>query len=173
MGSDRALCMLSTLSLIFLFYWFQVLLQVSLRFFSIRFLIRVLSEPDGDKSIGFETGKVADQSLTASSTLNKYYRPEFGRLNSLIEGGSWCARETNTSEYLQVDLQEIHKISNIILQGKYTGSAQGNGWVTKFSVTYSNDGIVWSRHSEGGVQVGVFSLDANFHSCSFQLYFNL
>lgn len=64
-------------------------------------------------------------------------------------------------------------ISNIILQGKYTGSAQGNGWVTKFSVTYSNDGIVWSRHSEGGVQVGVFSLDANFHSCSFQLYFNL
>ncbi|XP_022785986.1 uncharacterized protein LOC111326285 [Stylophora pistillata] len=111
------------------------------------------NELDGDRSLGFEAGKVADQSLTASSILKKYHKPEFGRLNTFIKGGSWCARETNTTEYLQVDLQEIHKISNIILQGKYTGSAQGKGWVTKFSVTYSNDGTVWSRHKEGAVEV--------------------
>lgn len=114
-------------------------------------------ELDGDRSLGFEDGKIANYSLTASSTLNKYHKPGYGRLNTLIEGGAWCARETNTSQYFQVDLQQIHKITNIILQGKYSGPTDEQGWVTKFSVSYGNDGIVWSQHSEDGLDVGALS----------------
>ena len=100
-------------------------------------------------------GKIANHSLKASSTLNKFHKPEFGRLNTFIEGGAWCARETNTSQYFQVDLIEIHKISSIILQGKNSGPSEGQGWVTKFAITYSNDGIVWSQHVEEGLEVSV------------------
>ena len=100
-------------------------------------------------------GKIANHSLKASSTLNKFHKPGYGRLNTIIEGGSWCARETNTSQYFQVDLIEIHKISNILLRGKYSGSAEGQGWVSKFAVTYSNDGIVWSHHVKDGLSVCV------------------
>lgn len=106
------------------------------------------SELYGHDSLGFEVGKITNHSLKASSTLNKYHKSGYGRLNTVIEGGAWCARETNTSQYFQVDLIEIHKISNIMLQGKYSGPAEGQGWVTKFAVTYSYDGIVWSQHVE-------------------------
>ena len=98
-------------------------------------------------------GKIPNHSLKASSTLNKYHKPGYGRLNTVIEGGAWCARESHTSQYFQVDLIEIHKISNIVLQGKNSGPAEGQGWVTKFAVTYSNDGIVWSQHVEEGLAV--------------------
>ena len=40
-----------------------------------------------------------------------------------------------------------------MLQGKYSGPPEEQGWVTKFSVTYSNDGIVWNQHVEEGLMV--------------------
>ncbi|KAJ7379101.1 hypothetical protein OS493_018900 [Desmophyllum pertusum] len=107
----------------------------------------------GLNTIGFEAGKIANSSLNASSVLNKYHKPGYARLNTVIEGGAWCARETNTSQYFQVDLIEIHKLRNVILQGKYSGPAEEQGWVTKFSVTYSNDGIMWSQQVQGGLEV--------------------
>jgi len=111
----------------------------------------------GVQSLGFEAGKIANCSLRASSTLNRFHKPSFGRLNTVIEGGAWCARVTNTSQYFQVDLHEVHKLTNIILQGKYSGSTEEQGWVTKFSVTYSNDGIVWNQHVEDGLKVSAIS----------------
>ena len=111
------------------------------------------SELYADDSLGFEVGKIANHSLKASSSLNKRYNPEYGRLNTFIGGGGWCARETNTKQYLQVDLTEVHKITNIVMQGKYAGPVEIQGWVTKFSVTYSYDGIAWSQHMEEGIGV--------------------
>ena len=54
-----------------------------------------------------------------------------------------------------MDLIEVHKITNIVLQGKYSGSVEVQGWVTKFSVTISYDGIAWSQHVEEGIEVSV------------------
>ena len=93
--------------------------------------------------------------MKASSSLNKRYKPEYGRLNTLTEGGAWCARETNAKQYFQVDLIEVHKITNIVMQGKYSGPVEIQGWVTKFSVTYSYDGIAWIQHVEEGIGVSV------------------
>ena len=106
-------------------------------------------------SLGFEVGKIANHSLKASSSLNKRYKPEYGRLNTFIEGGAWCARETNTKQYFQVDLIEVHKITNVVMQGKYSGPVEIQGWVTKFSVTYSYHGIAWIQHVEEGIGVSV------------------
>lgn len=47
----------------------------------------------------------------------------------------------------------MHKITNIVMQGKYAGPVEIQGWVTKFSVTYSYDGIAWSQHMEEGIGV--------------------
>ena len=91
--------------------------------------------------------------MKASSTLNKRYKPEYGRLNTIIEGGVWCAREISINQYFQVDLIEEHKITNVVMQGKYSGPVEKQGWVTKFSVTYSNDGIAWNQHMEEGIGV--------------------
>ena len=110
-----------------------------------------------EQSLGLQEGKISNSSLKASSTLNRFHKPAYGRLNTIIEGGNWCARDIDTSQYFQVDLHEVHKLTNIILQGKYSGRASGQGWVTKFSVTYSNDGVVWSQHIEEGLGVSVIS----------------
>ena len=100
---------------------------------------------------------MANTFVKTSSTLNRFHKPGYGRLNTAIEGGAWCAHNTNTSQYFQVDLHEVHKITNIMLQGKYSGPPEEQGWVTKFSVTYSNDGIVWSQHVEEGLMVSGIS----------------
>jgi len=113
------------------------------------------SELYAHDSLGFEDGKIANHSLKASSTLNKQHKPGYARLNTFIEGGAWCARETNTNQYIQMDLFELHKITNIIMQGKYSGVVEEQGWVTRFSITYSNNGIAWSQHVEEGIGVSV------------------
>ena len=54
-----------------------------------------------------------------------------------------------------MDLIEVHQITNIVMQGKYSGPVEIQGWVTKFSVTYSYDGIAWIQHVEEGIGVSV------------------
>lgn len=130
--------------------WLQILSYLT--------VINFLAVKDAFAPLGLGDGKILNSSLQASSTLNRFHKPGYGRLNTVIDGGAWCARDTNRSHYFQVDLHEIHKITEIVLQGKYSGSSQEQGWVIAFSVTYSIDGIVWSQHIKDGLSVGSTSL---------------
>lgn len=85
--------------------------------------------------------------------MNWLHKPEYGRLNTAIGGGAWCARDSNTTQYFQVDLREVHKVTNIVLQGKYSRLSEEQGWVTKFSITHSLDGVVWKQHQQNGLLV--------------------
>ena len=137
---------------------FPIILCLPANILSYLTVINFLAVKDGFAPLGLGDGKILNSSLRASSTLNRFHKPAYGRLNTFIEGGAWCARDTNESHYFQVDLHEIHKITKIVLQGKYSGSSQEQGWVTKFSVTYSIGGIVWSQHIKDGISVGSISL---------------
>lgn len=47
--------------------------------------------------------------MTASSTLDASHGPGRGRLNqgpTGSQGTAWCAQESNTEQYLQIDLGE-------------------------------------------------------------------
>lgn len=53
----------------------------------------------------------------------------------------WLSAHQSPSEYLQIDMQQPHVVSGLLLQGC------PGGWTTRVSLTISLDGNVWQvRH---------------------------
>ena len=65
-----------------------------------------------------------------------------GRLNG---DSSWCAEETD-NQYLEVDLGSVGWVCSLATQGYSFGSY----WVTKYQISYSDDGINWLTVKEDG-----------------------
>lgn len=105
------------------------------------------------KPLGMTSGKIANESLSASSYLSPDFFPWFARLDTKIAGGGWCAARNNISEFLQVDLKDQYNLTKIILQGRGVEDVRDSAWVSKFSLEYSMDGIKWKKHTENGTQV--------------------
>ena len=60
--------------------------------------------------LGVANGLIPDDALTASSSLDDNMRPYYGRVLKTSSGktasrGCWCARKSDTAQYLQVDLR--------------------------------------------------------------------
>lgn len=98
---------------------------------------------------GMENRQIADGQVTASS-YNSGHKPSQGRLNNLfkqVNGStfwdSWCASSEDTSQYLQVDLENVRDISGIATQGSVMGT-----WVTEYMLNYSVDGSQWKTYSK-------------------------
>ena len=59
--------------------------------------------------LGIEDGHIPDQAMTASSTLDNSHGPGRARLNqgpTGSQGTAWCAKESDSDQYLQIDLSE-------------------------------------------------------------------
>ncbi|XP_031548818.1 uncharacterized protein LOC116286409 [Actinia tenebrosa] len=104
------------------------------------------------KPLGMTSGKIANESLSASSYLGPDFFPWFARLDTKNAGGGWCAASNNISELIQVDLKDQHKLTKIILQGRGVEHVSESAWVNKFSLEYSMDGMKWTKHTENGTQ---------------------
>jgi hypothetical protein len=100
------------------------------------------------------TGKIANESLSASSFLGPNFLPWFARLDTKIAGGGWCAVRNNINEFIQVNLKDQYSLTKLILQGRGVENVADNAWVSKFSLEYSINGIKWIKHTENGTQVG-------------------
>ena len=100
-----------------------------------------------------ETNAIPDSSLTASSVLDPF-TPENGRLHSYEKPGTlnkpgpfggWRASSNGRDgSWFQVDFKNWTKVTRISTQG----SSSFLEWVTKYTVSYSYDGIFFKDYSK-------------------------
>jgi hypothetical protein len=98
-----------------------------------------------------ESFLIKDTSITASSVLSQQSPPSRARLNINIGYGAWCANQTDTSPYIQVDLRWLHEVRAVSTQGQH--SSYGKAWIQQYTISYrkqmSND--TWENYMESGV----------------------
>ena len=88
---------------------------------------------------------IHDNQLSASSELNASTPAKNGRLN-FVAGSSWCASTSDSSPYLQIDLQTPYIICAVSTQG----NSQGSQWVESYTLQSSKDGTTWTDYEENG-----------------------
>ncbi|XP_068707035.1 uncharacterized protein [Montipora foliosa] len=97
-----------------------------------------------DWDLGMENDLIPDERITASSA-DSQSPASLGRLNEVR--GSWCARNRDNNEYLQVDLQSLHVICAVSTQGggifRYS--------VKKYTLQSSTDNNRWTDYKENGL----------------------
>ena len=108
--------------------------------------------PQCERELGMQSYAIPDSSVTASSMLWALAKAGNGRLHLIStpgeNDGGWIA-EPNKEEnsWFQVDFGRWTKVTGISTQGR-----QGFflDWVTKYSVSYSYDGIFFLDYKENG-----------------------
>ncbi|XP_069066851.1 SCO-spondin-like [Pleurodeles waltl] len=100
-----------------------------------------------DVALGLEDGRIHYQQLSASSH-KENNPPDAGRLNIVpnilnIEPG-WSPLESDHKPYFQVDFMQPTFISAIVTQG----GRQSGGYVTKYRLMYSNNGVYYRNYTE-------------------------
>lgn len=64
-------------------------------------------------AVGMESGVIADNQLISSSEQGPEYGAQYSRLNSRTGAGAWCAGSCDSSQYLQIDLGQVHLIFEV------------------------------------------------------------
>ena len=91
-----------------------------------------------------------DTAFSTSSVAGLKNGPERARLNIHTDSkgsGGWAARENNDSQWLQLDLGELVRVTKMATQGKQDAAH----WAIQFSLSYSLDGRHWAECKENSV----------------------
>ncbi|KAE8595015.1 hypothetical protein XENTR_v10015432 [Xenopus tropicalis] len=112
-----------------------------------------------ESPLGLEDGRILYQQLTASS-FSENNPADAGRLDIVpnimnIEPG-WSPLNSDTQPYLQVDFLQPTFITAVITQG----GRQSGGFVTRYRLMYSNDGLVYHNYT-GGTSFPALVFEAN------------
>uniref|UniRef100_H3CRF4 receptor protein-tyrosine kinase n=1 Tax=Tetraodon nigroviridis TaxID=99883 RepID=H3CRF4_TETNG len=96
-------------------------------------------------ALGMEDGTIPDSDITASSAWSDSTEAKHGRLSTKEGDGAWCpagAVFPSESEYLQVDLRQLHFLALVGTQGRH---AEGHGqeFTRNYRLRYSRDGVKW------------------------------
>lgn len=100
---------------------------------------------DCDTPLGMESKRIDDSQVTAS-TFHAEFPPHKARLNG---PSAWCAGNLGGEVYLQVDLQGLSLITAVATQGFYPDPKKLSlrlGSVSKYRITFSDDGTSWEVH---------------------------
>ena len=101
-----------------------------------------------------EDERIPDSLITASSYYNPKLSPSNARLNA---DRAWCAEVNDANQWLQVDFFWTVIVSRIQTQGRQNA----HQWVTKFTVSYRQDGNQsFQPYKENGV-IKVESINLN------------
>ncbi|KAM4026917.1 LOW QUALITY PROTEIN: SCO-spondin-like [Anomaloglossus baeobatrachus] len=111
----------------------------------------VISSPPGpcEGPLGLEDGRVHYKQMSASSH-KENNPPDAGRLNivpnilNIVPG--WSPLESDRDPFLQIDFLQPTFISAVVSQG----GRQSGGYVSKYRLMYSNDGIVFYNYTGRG-----------------------
>ena len=99
-----------------------------------------------------ENGAILDEQITASSQRNFNHASFQGRLHFqgiVSKAGSWSAGKNDLYQWLQVDLgSQYTNVTGVATQGR--NGFQFNQWVTKYKLTYSDDGVNFQYYREQG-----------------------
>lgn len=91
-----------------------------------------------------------DTAFLASSVAGSKNGPEQARLIIRTDGKrfvGWAAKENNDSQWLQIDLGELVRVTKEVTRGKQDAAH----WVIQFSLSYSLDRRHWSEYKENSV----------------------
>jgi len=118
--------------------------------------------------LGMESGHLPDSALSASTSENANYIPQFSRLNRINtkgKAGAWCANKNDGNQWLQVYFGRETAVTKVATQGRY----DGDQWLMSYSLSYSVDGTHWAwyRLADGHIKVFGGNIDRNtpvFHS---------
>ena len=91
-------------------------------------------------ALGIALGTITDAQIRASSKLDNTHSAAQARLHSKAVGskyGAWSAHENDHHQWLQIDFGSSTKITRLATQGR-NGF---NEWVTKYNLSYSDDGL--------------------------------
>jgi len=100
--------------------------------------------------LGLENGHVPDAAFSASTSHDAKLVPARARLNIHADSkgrGAWAAKTNNGKEWLQIDFGELVRVTKVATQGQQ----DNDNWVTKFTLSYSVDGIHWVEYKENSV----------------------
>ena len=96
-----------------------------------------------------EDGRILDSQITGSSFYNNTSRYHLARLNNkktTHHSGAWRPKDSDSNEWLKIDFLTSTLITNILTQGE-EGSLN---YVEKFTVSISNNGILFHPYKEDG-----------------------
>ena len=91
-----------------------------------------------------------DAAFTALSSSDAKHSPARARLNIQADSygvGAWSAKANDDKQWLQIDFGELVRVTKVATQGRQ----DADQWVTKFSLSYSMDGVYWAEYKEMSV----------------------
>ncbi|XP_077967778.1 uncharacterized protein LOC144421999 [Styela clava] len=97
------------------------------------------------ENLGMGDGRIQNESITASSILNKKFEAYYGRIDNMqssINNG-WaclCMNNFQGEEWIQVKLSQKNIVRGIVTQG----SVHGNYFVESFKLAYSDERTDWT-----------------------------
>jgi len=100
--------------------------------------------------LGLENGHVPGAAFSSSSSHDAKHVPARARLNIHADSkgnGAWAAKTNNGKQWLQIDFGELVRVTKVATQGRQ----DSDQWVTKFTLSYSVDGIHWVEYKENSV----------------------
>ena len=101
-------------------------------------------------ALGIALGTITDRQISASSKLDNTHSATQARLHSKAVGskyGAWSAHENDHHQWLQIDFGSSTTITRLATQGR-NGF---NEWVTKYNLSYSDDGVHFHSYKMVGV----------------------
>ena len=99
--------------------------------------------------VGMESGAISDVQISASSNKDDSFAASRARLlvkKSGIRQGGWSPFKDDLNQWLQVDLGRLTTVTRLATQGR-DGSDE---WVTKYTLQYSVDGVIYHDYRERG-----------------------
>ena len=95
-------------------------------------------------ALGMEIGRIFDYRITSSS-FKKEFPPHDARLNT---NSAWSSDVDNERQWIQIDLCKKNVLSGIATQG----CKAADEWVTEYSVSYSNDGVLYETYQINDIE---------------------
>lgn len=88
-----------------------------------------------------ESGAILNSQISASSWWNSNLAPHQARLHSKGgKGGAWASKQSNSLQWLQVDLGSTMTVTHIATQGR----RNYDQWVTKYKILYRKEGPLFT-----------------------------
>ena len=103
------------------------------------------------------SGRIPDDSFSASSIFKDIYAAKYGRLNGR---GAWEPKTTtDPDDYLQIDLLYEYVICAVATQGNPPSRSQAQEWTTEYKLRFSLNGTTFLPYKENTIdKVGMACL---------------
>ena len=94
------------------------------------------------------SGRISDDSFSASSIFAPRYAAKFGRLNGKM---AWEPKTNGRDDYLQIDLLYEYIICAVATQGSPPSQSQAQEWTTEYKLIFSLNGTTFSPYKENKI----------------------